>query len=314
MELKTKNRTIYVFETKLYSLVSHETNDKEENILEVNWKPDIIEKIFNHIINLDKKERVQIKEGEWFFSLENMKIDKKEIPGDEDCLYGWFEGVRLGLRTDLKSLSTLTTRENPKKPDESETQRTYFYFRLKDGLFLLDTYSGNVVTVRRLENYLEEKAQPIFKKYNIRNIVFHHRINKGFLEELDKFDVIRLAKVRIKIQDKNEYDTKDAIGYLKEISRRTYANYLDIVVGRRKAKKRGLIIPNLKEFLQKLLENRQEIVSGIIEGSRSDGGPKTLKLDGIEEKHKEKFLVDEKGEVLPEHMFEFMIEMGNKKE
>lgn len=304
--MQATKRSVYAFESNVFSV------NAAGNQAQLAWKPDFAEAAFAHIMTLPEEGRVYVSTNEWFFYLADLKIDKRENdPTHEDCIYGWFEGVRIGFITDLKRLSTMTTRTNPKERDESEIRRTYFYLRLRDGLLLLDNFKENVVTYKRLEAYLSEKAPKIFSDYGIRYLAFVHKISTGFLEELEKFDIIRLAKIRLNLTPDSQYDTHDAIGSLQQLSIPTYANYIDLVLGRKNARKRGLITSALRGLLQKVLD-KQHVVSGTIEGARSDGGSPTLKLHGVEEVHRKNFPKDDKGEVLPEPMFEYMIELGNK--
>lgn len=303
--MNLKKRTIYAFETTIMG-------SKSEREVELKWKPEFLEEIFEFIMKLSEKERVEEKPGEWFFYLAKYTLDKREKdPTHEDCIYGWFESVRIGFRTNLKQLSTMKTRPNPKAPDESEIMRTYFYFRLKDGLLLLDSYGNNVVTYKRVEAYLKNKAPTVFQKHNVYYLSFYHLISKGFLEQLQNFEVIRLAQIRLKVSSDAQYDTSDAIGSLQHMSQYTYSNYVDITMGRKNARKNGLMVNRLREILNKIIRNNQEVISGTIQGTRNDGGPSTLKLKGIEEKYPKNFEVDGAGEVLSEPIFAFMIDIGN---
>ncbi|MEG6512437.1 hypothetical protein V6C32_10985 [Desulforamulus ruminis] len=304
--MSLKNRTIYSYESKLM------TYSKERKTAELKWYPDLIESFLTGLMLLEEENRIMDKRDEWFFYLANVKVDKrKNDPTYEDCILGWFESVKIGFRTNLKKRSTLAIRSNPKAPDESETRKTHFYFRLRDGLFLLDNYSNNVVTSKRLETYFTEKFELVFGNKNVRHITFSNLVNQGFLEELEKFNVIRLAQIRLKIQSTEPYDTGDAIGSLQEMCRPTNANYLELVVGRKNARKNGLSPSYLKRYLQKLMGNHQEIVSGTIQGSRTDGGSPIVKLKGIEERFSNSFEVAADGEILSEPMFAYMIEIGN---
>jgi len=287
--------------------------DLEGNKAHLKWNPTFIEAVLEHIMQLTEKDRVHQQPGEWFFYLGGYKIDKREKdPTHEDCLYGWFESVRIGFTTNLRRLSTMDIRPNPKEKDESEIHKTFFYFRLKDGLLLLDTYFDNIVTHRRIESYLASKAEDVFQKFKIKYITFHNLISKGFLEKLRNFEVIRLAQIRLNVQSETPYDTQDAIGSLQEISRSTNANYLDITMGRSHARKHGLLVRELKKALELIMRDRRQVISGTVEGTRNDGGPPTIKLKGIEEKFKKQFGVDGYGEVLSEPMFAYMIDIGNK--
>lgn len=303
--MKTQRRSIYAYETQLSAV-------KDGKVVQLKWRPDILVETFSNIMSLDLKNRVLDKRGEWFFYLANLKVDKREQdPSHKDCLYGWFESAKIGLRTDLLRRSTMSTRANPKEEDESEKRKTHFYLRLLDGFFLLDSYNNNIVTHRRIESYLENMAKSTLERLGVRHITFVNLVDEGFLEELGKFDVIRLAQVRLKIQSKEQYDTSDAIGRLQELSRPTYANYMDIVIGRLYARKRGMIARHVDSFLRTIMRNREEVIGGTIQGTRSDGGPPELKLNGIEKKYKENFKTDEFGEVLSEPVFEYMINIGN---
>lgn len=304
--MSKSKRTIYAYESRIFS--ANSAGDQAQ----IGWEPKMIEEALSFIIGLPEKERVLTKNDEWFFHLSNVNIDKRDKdPSFEDCIYGWFECVRIGFITDLRQLSTMKTRLNPKRKDESEIRRTYFYFRLRDGLLLLDNYRDNVITPRRLEEYLLNIAETVINKYGVRHITFVPIVSTGFLEELGKFDLIRLARIRLKIKPNVEYNTEDGIGAIQKQSAATYANYLDLVLGRKNARKHGLVIEAVKVFLRKILQQQDQVLLGTIEGDRSDGGPKVLKLSGVEEKHKQDFSVDEKGEVLTEQMFGYIIELGN---
>lgn len=303
-----KKRIIYTFETRFHRL--------QNNMMHSFWDPNIIEAIFDELIARPKAELVEDKKDEWFFYLASVSKNKESISGNEPYIFGWFEWVRLGLRTDLLrtdllSRSTLEPRENPKGPDESEVNRTYFYFRLRDGLFLLDRTFGSIITANKITTYIENKCKELLERNGIKYVSLSHFIAQGFLEELTKFDSVRLAQIRLRVSEKKHYDESDAIGFLQEKSRISNANYIELTVGRKNARKHGLIVENLKNLLMKLMQNSEDVIAGVIEGSRSDGGPPRLTLRGIDEKFPSKFKTDLYGEVLKEHMFEYMIEIGN---
>lgn len=299
------NRVIRAYQTTVSA-----TGQGTGNVV-LKWDAGLVTSVFQRIVTLPETDRVMAKPDEWFFYLAKLENRTGSASGGEACMVGWFESVRMGLRTHLKRLSTMTTRPNPKAPDESEIRRTYFYLRLCDGLFLLDSYGGNVVTSVRLQDYLREKDGTGFKKAGIQLISFEPLVDPGFLDQLYKFDVIRLATVRLSVEQNEVYDESDAIGTLQSRSRVINANYMDVVIGRKNARKNGLLPNKLREFLEEILRRKPQVVSARIVGTRSDGGSPELKLDGIEEKHRVKAELDAYGEALPEHMIQCMIDIGN---
>lgn len=303
-----KRRTISAFESSVFSV--NATGDQAQ----IRWIPDFTEEVFTHINLLPLADKVKSSTGEWFFHLEDLRIDKNpNDPQHEDCIYGWFEGVRLGLRTDLRRLSTMGTRTNPKNNDESEEERTYFYLRLRDGLLLLDTHFDSVVTINRLVEYLKEKAHPVYVRHGVHYLTFIPYISQGFLEQLNNFQVIRMASIRLRVRPTNvaEGQNHDAIDSLNSLSTPTNAKYVDLILDRKHAKRNGLNISGLRTFFEGFLNRGEEVVAGVIKGSRNDGGSPEIKLRGIEEKHRSEFPTDAQGEVLHSPMFEYMIEIGN---
>lgn len=294
-------RTIYVYESRLFR--SHYA----EEMTPLVWDPGFVENVFDHIYALPQEARVLDREGEWFFFLHELR---KTTSNKVTFLYGYFNAVRLGVRTDLQARSTLQTRKNPKAEDESETRKTFFLLRLSDGLLLLDSYANNVVTNKRLTEYLKLTALEVFKTSDIAGISFNNLMDTGFLEDLEKFDMIRLARVRLSLKSSNYASESDAIELCKEMAVPTNANYMELVVGKKHAKKHGLSFDHLKAWLIRLMRDKQDVIGGVIEGTRSDGGSPTLKLNGIEEKHREEFDTDELGEVLQEQMFDYMINLA----
>lgn len=305
---KNVSRTLYSFAT---TLLANETKTSVER----GWPRNasiFIEEVLQKIMANPLKQRVYDSSGEWFFYLDNVTVDKREKdPTHQDCIHGWFNWVRIGLRTELTKRSTMGTRENPKEEDESETHRSYFYFRLKDGLFLQDGHSKSVVNHKRVEDYLFKMAPEVYAKYNIRYLSFSHLVSQEFLAELSKYSVIRSARIRLQVTDDATPTSDDFIGQLENNSRSVYANYFDLMVGRKNARKRGLKAKKLGEMLSFFMRDNKKVISGTIEGSRDDGGPDTIKIKGTEEKFKGTFLVDNLGEILQEQMFPRMITIGN---
>ena len=295
---KTAKRTIYSHETHIQQLAA------SKELIEIKWSPSIVSEIFEYIMSLDERERGEDSPGEWFFYLGGVRFDMK------GCIYGWFESVRTDIRTDLRRRSTMATRKNPKNEDEGEVRRTHFYFRLSDGLFLLDSFGTGFVTNRRVEEYLASKAKIVFEKHGIQYIQFANLVDKGFLDKLDKFEVLRVAQIKLKVEQKAQYDEEDAIGHLQSQSQEFEANYLNVDIGKSRAKKRGMNVQKVAGFLRQLMKNRSEIISGTIEGIRSDGGSPKLKLKGIEEKYPKTFNTDSNGEVLSEDVINYIMEIG----
>lgn len=299
-----KKRKIYAYSGTIMKY--SETGETAEII----WDSSLLEEVFKYIKGLPEKKKVMEKKEEWFFYLADYQ-NKTDNVGNS-YIRGYFEWVRIGYLADLKRLSTLKTRPNPKNPDESEIHKTFFYIRLKDGVLLLENYKDNVITAKRMQDYFKEKAKPVYEKSRIHYINFLNRVSKGFLEKLTHFGVIRLAKLRLSMESNEQYDTSDAIGVLQETTRPAEPNYIDIIIGKKNARKNGLLPGPLKDILNKLMTNRERIKAGIIEGASTSGDPLSLSLNGIEERYIGTFNTNDKGEILETEMYDFLMKTGTK--
>lgn len=307
---KDKSRTIYAHETKFYRY-----DDAAENHeVEVGWRgktsPSLLWKVFEHILALSEPDRtLKSPDAEWLMYIDNAKFIKKGLDNPEDCIRGFFYSTSDGLRTALIDINTLTKAKNQKKPGQNELRKTHFYIRMSDGLFLLDSYGGNIVTNARIEAYISHFAGTVLKGSNIIRLSFETLLSQGFIDKLNNFEVITLAHLRVKVGSADTYDKSDAMGHMQDEAKVVRASQIEINIAHPRAKKEGLLPIPLAKLLQKFM-NRDGILSGTIKGKPLPGYQSTLKLKGAEEKYPDRFEVDAEGEVLTEPLFEYMAKLS----
>jgi hypothetical protein len=245
--------------------------------------------------------------NEWGMYLDHADMLTNDA-GAPTFITGWFMSVRPGPRTELMNLVTSATRDNPKVEHEGEKLKTHFLIRLADGLFLLDSYGGNVVTAAKVTSYFEDLARPTLDEHQTHFITLEKLVSSEFLENLGRLDVIRLAKVRVEV-DENTHYQDDALGHFERASSNARGSYVDLAIGKLNAKKNGLERGGVRAFFTDIL-GRHNVIAGTIEGRAPDGTDTTLKLHGIEEKHRHQFDTDAFGEVLSAPLIEYMMTLG----
>ena len=300
--MKKTHRTIYSFKLRLNKTVKGTSS-------EIRMDGAMLERVFRYIESIPQDERVIEQPGDWFFFLDSVTYDVDDRMSHVSNIRGLFKWVRLSARTDLRRRRDMATRTNPKDPDESEERHTHFYIRVSDGLLLLDSQLANVVTGTRFHNYISSLGAPVFEE-RLMYTTMEEVIEKRFLEALGKFEVIKLARIRLAVDANANYPADDGIGSLQVDSQAVRGDYAEVVLGKLNARKNGLsateLIPRLTRYMSK-----GRVLGGTIEGKRFDGSSDQLKIQGIQERSKVTIETNSEGEALLEQVFASMIKIGN---
>lgn len=300
---KTTKRTIYSYKLRLNQTVKGTSS-------EIRMDAAALKRVFDFIIGLPQEERVIEQANEWFFFLDSITYDLQGGDGHTPNIRGLFKWVRLSARTALRRRRDMATRTNPKEPDESEERHTHFYIRSTDGLLLLDSQLGNVVTGQRFNNYISLMGAPIFEE-SFKYTTLEKVIEKSFLDALGKFKVIKLARIRLAVDANANYSEGDGISLIQADSQAVKGDYAEIVLGKRYARGSGLSATELVSRVTRYL-SKERILSGTIEGWRSDGTEDQLKIQGIHERGKVTVETNIEGEALLEQVFASMIKIGKE--
>lgn len=291
---QTKSRTLYSYKSSMY------LRDPKNDELFLKWSPDKLTTLFDDILKLpfDKRTLSDTVNQEWTLTFEGYRYDNDISPR---FILGTFSSTKNGLRTKLLNEQTKTIKPNPKAPGENEIRTTCFGMRISDGLFILATYSDNVANPLRITGYLADFAK--LTKSPIVSISFDHLISNEFIDSLNSFE--RINKFMVSIDTTELMDkTKDAFSVINEETAKMNHGKINLELIRKDIK--GL---SAKEILQFWKNNtkRHHILQGTVKGKPSPGHPKELRFLGINEKHNDRFPIDNEGEVLSEHLFRCII-------
>lgn len=294
---KTKSRTIYSYETIIY--------EQKKDQVDMGWNTTSSEsliKLISGIMSLNKEQRMKKDPTyfEWTMHLEKFELDNKTNP---KYITGYFHSTKEGIRTNLQNIETGEVKPNPKGPNENEIRTTCFAFRIKDGLFLLGSYSDNVATYKRIADYLTSFATTSFSHLNIIQVSFNTLISKEFLEKINAFERINFLELTVDTTVKTS-GTKDAISILDEELEEVNQGKIEFIISRKDAN--GLDSTKLGRWIQRKI-NKHHIIKGTLRGKPAPGGRPELRLQGMDERVSARFPVDKENEVLNEHLFQYII-------
>lgn len=293
-QLAKKKRIIGAFFMEFFIL--------QNNTVIQSWQShygSIVETILREIQSLPPTQAVEQRSGEWFFYLKDVRIHRNPTNPANDYICANFNWVKLGLRTEWQKLSTMETRPNLKDQDESELQKAHIYIRLRDGFVLLES-TGHIVTPRRIEGYLINKAQCTASQNNIQQVVLHEIVRPDIIREINNMSMIRLARIRLKVESGANYNTNHVFGQLQDWARPGDTNYVDIIAGRENARTDGVDNSWVVRLMRDYVIGKPDIKQAVIEGNRDDGTPDKVRLTGAEQRYYNKFDVDATGQILTE--------------
>lgn len=275
------------------------------------WKPDLARNVLFSIYNSPPCSRLSAVSN-WFFYL-----DYLEELDNGNLIIGWFKsGRNVGLLPPVVDVQTLVERDNPRTPTEGEAYNTHFVLRMPDGLLLLEKGGHEVVTLRRIEDYIETHGKNVLLTDNVHSVHILPLVSRDFLERIQgKFR--ELWSVDIRIDTINGYrGQSEAIKSLQEEIEPTNANYITIGFGARKRRGslRDLKRISVVEFLRRQLADESHILSARVWGKTYEGTRDYVDFWKIEEKYLYDVPLDEKGLVISHELLESMVRTARERD
>ena len=164
-------------------------------------------------------------------------------------------------------------------------------------MFIIGEYQGNVASKDRIIKYLNHFLNSFTNndqlETDIKKIVLHHTIKKGFLDKINGFS--RLDTIEINIDCPQGPDKENAMTTLG--NELTGANIGIISLTLKKKNNDGIIISKAKEWLS-TIEEKFTLKKGELIGDMGKGKQEPISLTGINERYKYQLLTDEDGDVL----------------
>lgn len=295
------NRKIYAFKGIL--------NFFQNETLVQGWNGRVFWDALQYIKSLDHSRLLE-RTAEWFLCLDQIGLRGE----NNDIAFARLKSARLGTRIPLIK-PTLEERENPKDFNEGERIVNHVVIRLSDGLVLVDRASTGPVTASRVSSYIETKGRDYFHGHDVRNVIFEPLLDRRFLDELDKFERIDLATVRVLVED-TRFGQNDATRFLQKTTLPTRGKEVTLSVKASRAWRRdpGLSVVGLVQWFEGFFADQSFILSASIHGTKRDGSKREVRLKGIEEKTTVQVEVDQNGDVLPDSVLSHMIRIGETRE
>lgn len=293
---KTRNRSFNIYQTEIRI-----KNRQHNSLNNLGWTSNHckdIQNLFNLIYNLDDpiKTRRGDENNPW-----TMRIERLQIVNNENnkpvYLQGYFLCSANGVHTPLLDNQTLELKENPKGMHQNETLKTAFSLRFNDGMFIISEYQGNVATKDRISKYLNYFITYFITnkklKTDIKKIILHHKIKKGFLDKINGFSRLDTIEINLDFpQGPNKDNAMNTLG-----NELTGANIGTISLTLKRKSKEGIIISKAKEWLS-TIEESFTLKKGELIGDRGKGKQEPISLNGINERYKYSLYTDEYGDVL----------------
>lgn len=295
--MNKKQRTIYALKAELLG----------SNRGSLVWSNNLAEQLvnlLNWIMALPEKERIIKGETDnlWILWLSDVKREG-------DNIYGTFSATSNGLHTTLLDSETLEKADNPKGLNQNEIKNTVFSIRVRDGLFLLAHYTGNVAIASRIRYYLDFFAKRYVelgkKVLSFQGVIFYNIVSKKFLDGLNKFD--RLNQLSITIDTTVAYGNNDGIAAINNETVKFGTKKIVLTLSGQRYK--GLTIGSIKEWVKGIL-GEKAIVQAVLKGHPLPGESKELRLRGLEEKFVDSYETDIEGEVITALLYDKMRELN----
>lgn len=290
-------RKVYAYELEMAYVLG--------NRMILGFDTEFLKEALEHIISLTSDKKEESKKDEWFFYLDHVEESK-----DKQFLYGWFKGARIGTKIPLIMQGTFQERDNPKHRNEGERMKTHFVLRMKDGLFLLESFFGNVVTPRRIEEYIQNRYSETFEREKIHHITLKSLLNPNFIQKINDFQTIKFARIKVMVEP-GRYGQNEAVSTMQRQAEPTLANYAMLQIGIDR-KRYGMNKDAIVAWIRDKLSDRQHILAARIEGKMA-GEDSHIDLKGIEERYTCKVQRNNFGDVLSEDVLKHMIEIGRSR-
>ena len=296
--MKTVRRNIYAYQIGV--------EDDSGNRL----RPSDFGSLFQAISALNLNHKVMDKDERGFIFL-----DEYNILTDNEG-FGWFKSARLGDRPPVISRIKLTERDNPRDEDEGDCLKTHFYFRPNDGLMMIEYVHEAVARIGAIRRYISRSINNFPALNHLRNFNIESLISRGFLERINEFGKISIARIQVSTIESPPSDYGDLPAALHTSLQEARASYymLEAKAGREN-RKDGMSHNKIKDFISRFLGKETinpTFLNGILIGSKPDGQKHELKLNGCEERRQENLQADELGQVLTLSIREKMKAMANE--
>ncbi len=299
---KTRNRSFNIYQTEI------KTKKRQSGSLNnFGWtveRCNAIRKLLDLIFALDDSSKTLKgdKNDPWTMRIERLQVVNNEN-GIPIYLKGYFLCSSNGVHTPLLDNQTLEIKENPKGIHQNETLKTAFSLRFKDGMFIIGEYQGNVASkdhiIKYLNDFLDYFTSNNQLETDIKRIILHHTIKKGFLDKINGFS--RLDTIEINIDCPQGPDKENAITTLgNELAG---ANIGIISLTLKKKSKDGIIISKAKEWLS-TIEEKFTLQKGELLGDRGKGKQEPISLNGINERYKYELCTAQNGDVLVSELYD----------
>jgi len=266
--------------------------------------------LFQAISALDLSHRVMDKDERGFIFMDeyNILTDNKG--------FGWFKSARIGDRPPVISRTRLTERDNPRDEDEGDCLKTHFYFRPDDGLILIEYVHEAVARIGAIRRYIFRSINNFPELNHLRNFYIETLISRGFLERINEFGKISIAKIQVSTIESPPNDYGDLPAALHTSLQEARASYytLEARAGREN-RKDGMSHNKIKGFISKFLGKETinpTFLNGILIGFKPDGQKHELKLKGCEERRQVNLQADDLGQIVTLSIREKMIAMANE--
>lgn len=184
------------------------------------------------------------------------------------------KSARHSFRPNLIHRDTVEERENPKRIEEGECEKSHIVTKVTDNniCLILDVHKGGI-TIRQLVKYLNEFGRNINTVEAPINFGYEIVVDRNFLAELNNLDRVTCAEV---IMDKQILGS-DALNYSNRINQVKQNITLTV-----KAERGGNIIDSVTDIYHRLIGGSERIDRIRIVGRNDENNEVKLSTDFIE--------------------------------
>lgn len=240
----------------------------------------ILRDCLNYIISLNKKERLYDDDGiSRFHVLDDYAISDR-------IAVGYFKSAKYNHRPPLIEKSALVERENPKKQNEGETEKTHFAIVFmedsEEAILLLESKHGGV-GIRIFQNYIDKFLSKNFGK---RRMLAGLSVKGSFEQKLKGLE--RATRVEVYTPVKLVSDT---FGVVSKIDTKE-----DVAITIR-AKRQGSISSMVNSLYGIFSEDSDDKIKRIRVFGKDSGTDVLLDTDHLKDKNTVRVNIDANGQV-----------------
>ncbi len=279
--------------------------DKKKEVYKSKWDAKSFKDVMLKLYQLDKQDRKRRYSG-WFMYLEDLKVS------GTTSLSGRFRYAEYGYKGKWVHADSMEERDNDKSLREGEEQYVYFYFRLSDGLLLLQ---GDMkVTRSKVEDYISNIGKEKLKNSGYDNIAIRTLLREDFHKEIEKLDLVKLIEVEIQTEKTSSYEN-EAVIEAKRQAAEVEANYASVIL-RSKYRQQGL--KNIGQYLEGFKPRGSKTVASGVKNIKvigdQNGELRRVYLDKIAEKYTRDLETDENKQLKKERVHTALNGIGEMRE